>query len=47
VPRSDGSKGDEYITLKLVLPQKPDPQLEKFVARWEPAADSPRQSMGV
>jgi DnaJ-class molecular chaperone len=47
VPRSDGSKGDEYITLKLVLPQKPDPQLEKFVAQWEPVADSPRQSMGV
>jgi DnaJ-class molecular chaperone len=47
VPRSNGSKGDEYITLKLVLPQKPDPQLEKFVAQWEPAADSPRQSMGV
>jgi DnaJ-class molecular chaperone len=47
VPRSDGSKGDEYITLKLVLPQKPDPQLEKFVAQWESAADSPRQSMGV
>jgi DnaJ-class molecular chaperone len=47
VPRSDGSKGDEYITLKLVLPQKPDQKLEKFVAQWEPAADSPRQSMGV
>ena len=47
VPRSDGSKGDEYISFKLVLPQKPDPQLEKFVAQWEPAADSPRQSMGV
>jgi DnaJ-class molecular chaperone len=47
VPRSDGSKGDQYVTLKLVLPQKPDPQLEKFVAQWETAADSPRQSMGV
>ena len=47
VPRSDGSKGDQYVTLKLVLPQKPDPQLEKFVAQWEPVADSPRQTMGV
>jgi DnaJ-class molecular chaperone len=47
VPRSDGSKGDQYVTLKLVLPQKSDPQLEKFVAQWEPVADSPRQSMGV
>jgi DnaJ-class molecular chaperone len=47
VPRSDGSKGDEYVTLKLMLPQKPDPQFEAFVAQWQPVADSPRQSMGV
>ena len=47
VPRSDGSKGDQYVTLKLMLPQKPDPKLERFVAQWEPEADSPRQSMGV
>lgn len=47
VPRPDGSKGDQYITLKLVLPPKPDPELEKFVAQWQPVADSPRQSMGV
>jgi DnaJ-class molecular chaperone len=47
VPRSDGSKGDQYVTLKLVLPQQPDPELEKFVARWQPVADHPRQSMGV
>jgi DnaJ-class molecular chaperone len=47
VPRSDGSKGDQYITLRLTLPRKPDPQLEKFVAKWQPAKDSPRQSLGV
>ncbi|WP_027531827.1 DnaJ C-terminal domain-containing protein [Bradyrhizobium sp. WSM3983] len=47
VPRPDGSKGDQYITLKLVLPPKPDPELEKFVAQWQPVAGSPRQSMGV
>jgi DnaJ-class molecular chaperone len=47
VPRSDGSKGDQYVTLRLMLPQKPDPQLEKFIAKWQPAEDSPRQSMGV
>jgi DnaJ-class molecular chaperone len=47
VPRPDGSKGDQYVTLRLVLPQKPDPELEQFVAQWQPAADSPRQSMGV
>jgi DnaJ-class molecular chaperone len=47
VPRPDGSKGDQYVTLRLVLPQKPDPKLEQFVAQWQPAADSPRQSMEV
>ena len=47
VPRSDGSKGDQYVTLRLVLPQKPDSKLEAFVAKWQPAEDSPRQSMGV
>jgi hypothetical protein len=30
-----------------VLPPKPDPELETFVAQWQPVADSPRQSMGV
>jgi DnaJ-class molecular chaperone len=47
VPRSDGSKGDEYIKLMLMLPEKPDPKLEAFVAEWQPVAYSPRQSMGV
>jgi DnaJ-class molecular chaperone len=47
VPRADGSKGDEYVTLKLMLPEKPDPKLEAFVAEWQPAEYSPRQSMGV
>jgi DnaJ-class molecular chaperone len=47
VPRSDGSKGDQYVRLMLMLPQKPDPRLEAFVADWQPVEDSPRQSMGV
>jgi DnaJ-class molecular chaperone len=47
VPRADGSKGDEYIKLMLMLPEKPDPKLEAFVAEWQPVAYSPRQSMGV
>jgi DnaJ-class molecular chaperone len=47
VPRADGSKGDEYIKLMLMLPEKPDPKLEAFVADWQPLAHSPRQSMGV
>ena len=47
VPRADGSKGDEYIKLMLMLPEKPDPKLEAIVAEWQPVEYSPRQSMGV
>ena len=47
VSRSDGSKGDQYVKLMLMLPQKPDPKLEIFIKQWQPATDSPRQSMGV
>jgi DnaJ-class molecular chaperone len=47
VSRPDGSKGDQYVTLRLMLPQRSDPELENFVAQWQPAADGPRQSMGV
>ena len=36
-PRPDGSKGDEFLTLKVMLPEKPDVELEKFAAQWRPA----------
>ena len=45
VAGSDGSRGDEYITLKVVLPEKPDPALEDFVAQWQPDSDGSRQNM--
>jgi DnaJ-class molecular chaperone len=44
VPRIDGSRGDEFVTLKVMLPEKPDPELEKFIAQWR-GAYSPRQAM--
>jgi DnaJ-class molecular chaperone len=44
VPRVDGSKGDEFVVLKVMLPEKPDPELEKFVAQWR-GAYTPRQAM--
>jgi DnaJ-class molecular chaperone len=34
VPRSDGTRGDEYVALKVMLPDKPDPELERLVAQW-------------
>jgi DnaJ-class molecular chaperone len=32
--RANGSRGDEYVSLKVVLPEKPDPELEEVVANW-------------
>ena len=46
VPRADGSRGDEYVRLKIMLPEKPDPELERFVAQWPPTY-TPRQAMEV
>ena len=37
VPGRDGARGDEYVTLKVMLPEKPDPELEKFMSQWRPA----------
>jgi DnaJ-class molecular chaperone len=37
-PRADGSRGDEYVTLKLALPKTPDPELETFMQDWQPGA---------
>lgn len=45
-PGKDGARGDQYVTLKVMLPEKPDPDLEKFISQWRPArADDPRAAM--
>lgn len=35
VPRADGTRGDQLVTLRVVLPETPDPDLEAFVAGWK------------
>jgi DnaJ-class molecular chaperone len=35
VPRRDGTRGDEYVTLKVVLPDRLDPEIEEFARRWQ------------
>ena len=46
VPRPDGSRGDEYVTLKLTLPGHPDPDLEHHIAQWE-RSKAGRQTTGT
>ena len=36
VPRPNGRRGDEFVTLKIVLPEKTDPELERLLAKWKP-----------
>lgn len=46
VARSNGTRGDEYVKLRVVLPDKPDPELEKFVESWAAGkAHDPRRGM--
>lgn len=47
VARANGGHGDEYVTLKIMLPDKPDADLEKFVAQWPGKDYDPRKGMGL
>jgi DnaJ-class molecular chaperone len=43
-----GGRGDTYATLKVMLPETPDPELEEQVRTWsEKHKYNPRQAMGV
>ena len=43
-PRKDGGRGDEYVTLKLMLPDRPDAELEKLVSQWRAASAEASQA---
>jgi DnaJ-class molecular chaperone len=43
VTRAGGASGDELVSLKIVLPEKPDAELESFIAKWG-GAYNPRQA---
>lgn len=35
-PDGKGRRGDHYVSLRIVLPEKPDAELDGFVRRWAP-----------
>jgi DnaJ-class molecular chaperone len=47
VPRRAGGRGDEYVTLKVMLPEKHDPELASFVSGWSSRNYNPRRAMGL
>jgi DnaJ-class molecular chaperone len=48
VKRADGTTGDEYVTLKVVLPEGGDKELTDFVRDWAPKQPyDPRRGMGA
>lgn len=41
-----GKRGDQLVTLKVMTPTQPEPELEAFLASWKPASPyDPRQDM--
>jgi DnaJ-class molecular chaperone len=34
VPAGANQRGDEYLTLQIMLPERRDPDMEAFVANW-------------
>jgi len=39
IAKSGGVAGDQYVKLKIMLPEGGDPALEEFVRRWKPVAN--------
>lgn len=46
VRRPDGTRGDEYVTFRIVLPPEPDPALEDLIESWKPSTGSKESSRG-
>lgn len=44
--RRGGVRGDQYVKLRVVLPDKPDPALERFVESWSGADYQVRDAAG-
>ena len=48
VARANGTQGDLFITLRVILPTAPDTALENFITQWQPKTEqNPREPMGV
>ncbi|MGQ9368696.1 DnaJ C-terminal domain-containing protein [Azospirillum sp. ST 5-10] len=39
------TRGDQYVTVRIALPDRPDAELEAFAKSWAPAGYDPRKAM--
>ena len=47
-PRRGGGHGDQFVKLRVVLPEPPDPELEDFVSSWDTGkAFNPREEVMI
>ncbi len=45
--KADGEPGDQYVTLRIVLPDNPDAELVQFIEKWGAThAYNPRKALG-
>lgn len=47
VPDGKGARGDQLVTLQVVLPAKPDAKLEAFLKDWDPGPETARKKAGL
>ena len=47
IETKSGAAGDQYITLKVVLPKEPDQALKDFVQDWAGRDYDVRRSLGM
>jgi DnaJ-class molecular chaperone len=42
-----GVRGDQYVRIRLALPDEPDRELERFLEKWKPKSYQPRRKAGL
>ena len=42
-----GMRGDQYVRIRLTLPDEPDRELERFLEKWKPKSYQPRKKAGL
>ena len=40
-------RGDQYVRIRIALPDEPDRELERFLEKWKPKSYQPRKKAGL